>query len=249
MILDLRDQVAVVTGSTQGLGLEFARVLGGCGATVVLNGRRQDKLDEAVEILRLDGIEARGVCGDISTPGVIDELIEGALRTSGTLDVVVNNAAIARHSPIWDTSDDEWNEVMRINLTGVFLGVRAAARVMRQQSYGRIVNVTSSAGIDGSPIQAAYSAAKAGVIGLTKAAARQMAPYGVTVNAIAPAAATEMARPVLDDPVLRTQFESSIPMGRFADPAEVAKAILSFVGPLGTFTTGHVLLADGGKSM
>jgi 3-oxoacyl-[acyl-carrier protein] reductase len=246
---ELAGHTAIVTGASEGLGLSFARALACAGAIVYVNGRREEKVIEAVETLVDQGLTARGVPGDVGQRGVIDGIVEQVIADEGRLDVLVNNAGVIQPAPLWEMTDDQWDEVIRIDLTGVFYGVRAAARAMRTREYGRIINVTSMAGIQGSAAQANYGAAKAGVIGLTKSAARQLAAIGITVNALSPAAVTSMLLQFGLEAEVQEQARGMIPMQRFAQPEEIAPALVFLASPAAGYTTGHVFLVDGGLSM
>lgn len=245
----LDGHVALVTGSTDGIGRAIAAALARAGAYVYLNGRRADKLAETVAALSGEGLRASGKVGDVGERGFLEAFIDEIVNEQGALHILVNNAAVTHPARLAETTDEEWDDVLRVDLTGTFYGVRAAVRVMLPNGYGRIVNVTSTAGLDGSTIQTAYSAAKAGVIGLTKSVARQVAASGITVNAISPIAETAMAASIMPTDAARAAGLARIPMGRVAAPDEIAPAVVALASPQFSYTTGHVLLIDGGMSI
>lgn len=245
----LEGRTALVTGASYGLGAAFASALAASGATVAVTARSDAKLTAVVEEITSDGGSAISLPADVGQRGTMDRLVDEVVDRFGVLDILVNNAGISRPAMLWKMTDEQWDEVLAVNLTAVFEGVRAAARVMMPREYGRIVNVTSAAGIDGSPGQVNYGAAKAGVIGLTKSAARQLARYGITVNAVAPVAATPMTEVILQDEKLLAKTMTRIPLGRYAEPEEIAPSVVFLASDAASYTTGHVLLADGGMSM
>ena len=246
---DLTGKVAAVTGAGSGLGRGYAEALAAAGAFVVVNDVNDRTAAEAVaSIEKADG-KAMPFVADIAIPGKADEMVAAAISSFGSFDIIVNNAGITRPAMLWKMADEEWDAVIRVNLTGVFYGVRAAAKVMREQQSGRIINITSAAGIEGSIGQINYSAAKSGVIGITKSAARELARYSVTSNAVSPVAATEMTTKIRTDQKLLDKSLARLPMGRFAEPDEVAASIVFLASDAASYITGTVLLVDGGMSM
>jgi 3-oxoacyl-[acyl-carrier protein] reductase len=173
--------------------------------------------------------------------------LEYIVEKTGRLDVVVNNAGILRDRVVWKLSDEDWHAVLGVHLTGTFNMTRAAVPVMREQQYGRIVNVTSYTGLHGNVGQANYAAAKAGIIGFTRTTAKELAGFGITVNAISPNAATDMVASIPPDRL--AELQASIPMRRFADPAEVAPAVGFLASEQAGYITGVVLPVDGGLSI
>jgi 3-oxoacyl-[acyl-carrier protein] reductase len=245
----LQDRVAIVTGAGRGLGRAFAVALAQAGAAVVVNSFTEENTAGTVKEIEAAGGRAVGVSGDVGVPGFFDELVATSVDTFGTLDILVNNAGISKPAMVWKMTDEEWDDVLRVNLTSMFYGVRAASRVMMEKAYGRIVNVTSAGGIEGSPGQINYGSSKAGVIGLTKSAAKQLAKYGITVNAVAPVANTPMTEIIRDSPKYLEKTLARIPMGRMAETEEVAPSVVFLCSEAASYTTGMVMLADGGMSM
>jgi NAD(P)-dependent dehydrogenase (short-subunit alcohol dehydrogenase family) len=240
----LEAQTALVTGGARGIGLAIAERLLGEGARVALVDR--DPEVEAVAV-RL-GAGARGLVADVTVTTEVDRVVAAAHAWSDRLDVVVNNAGITgRSCPIRELGDDDWQQVIAVDLTSVFLVCRAAVRLMRPRRSGRIVNIASIAGKEGNPTLVPYSTAKAGVIGLTKALAKEVATQGILVHAVAPAViGTELLAQMTKETV--DMLVARIPMGRVGTPAEVAALVAWLASPECTFTTGAVHDLSGGRA-
>ncbi|MBT9252985.1 MAG: 3-oxoacyl-[acyl-carrier-protein] reductase [Brockia lithotrophica] len=244
--MELAERVALVTGASRGIGraiaLELAR--GGARVLVVYRGRR-DAAEAVVEEIRGLGSEAFAEQGDVARPEEAERLVSLALERFGRLDILVNNAGITRDNLLLRMKDEEWEEVLRTNLSGPFYLMRAAAKHMVRARRGRIVNIASVVGLVGNPGQTNYAAAKAGLIGLTKAAAKELASRGITVNAVAPGYIqtdmTESLPEAAKEALLRL-----IPTGRFGSPEDVARAVRFLAGDDAAYITGHVLVVDGG---
>jgi 3-oxoacyl-[acyl-carrier protein] reductase len=241
----LDGQTAIVTGAARGIGAAIAARLASDGARVMIAD-----IDEEAAIATADaiGAAALGHRLDVTEPVSWDGAVRTALERWGRIDALVNNAGIAgRSAPIWELGVDEWQQVLDIDLTGVFLGCQAVIPVMVEAGSGRIVNIASIAGKEGNPNAVPYSAAKAGVIGLTKAVAKEVATKGVLINAVAPA--------VIETPILEQVSEehirymtSRIPMGRIGKPEEVAALVAFLCSPDLTFSTGAVYDISGGRA-
>jgi len=244
--MELSGKVAFVTGASRGIGraiaLELAR--GGARVLVVYRGRR-DAAEAVVEEIQSLGSEAFAEQGDVAQSGEAERLVSLVLERFGSLDILVNNAGITRDNLLLRMKNEEWEEVLRTNLSGPFYLMRAAAKHMVRARYGRIVNIASVVGLVGNPGQANYAAAKAGLIGLTKSAAKELAGRGITVNAVAPGyIQTDMTEALPE--AAKEALLHLIPTGRFGSPEDVARAVRFLVGADAAYITGHVLVVDGG---
>ena len=244
----LAGRTAIVTGGSRGIGLAIARALAEDGASVVVSGRDAARLDAAVkEIESLSG-SALGVAADQSKREDCDRLMDAAKERFGRVDVVVNNAGITRDQLLVRMKDDDWDQVMDTNLRGVFLMTRAAAKSMMRQRSGRIINITSTAGAMGNPGQVNYSAAKAGVIGLTKAAARELAHWNILVNAVAPGLIeTDMTAVISAE--AREGLLQQVPLKRMGAAREVAEVVRFLAGDGAAYVTGQTIHVNGGLYM
>ncbi len=244
----LAGRIAVVTGGTRGIGLAIARALAEDGASVVVSGRDAARLESAVTELEGLGAAAVGVTADQSKREDCDRLVDAAKERFGRIDVLVNNAGITRDQLLVRMKDDEWDQVMDTNLRGVFLMTRAVAKSMMRQKSGRIVNITSTAGAMGNPGQVNYSAAKAGVIGLTKAAARELAHWNILVNAVAPGLIeTDMTAGLPD--AAREALLQQVPLKRIGAAREVAEVVRFLAADGAAYVTGQTIHVNGGLYM
>jgi 3-oxoacyl-[acyl-carrier protein] reductase len=244
----LAGQVAVVTGASRGIGRAVAIALAAAGAQVVVNyARSSTAADEVVAEIVTAGGSAVAIQADVSQADQVDGLINGTLEKFGRVDVLVNNAGITRDTLLLRMKLEDWQAVIDLNLTGVFLCTRAVAKIMLKQRSGRIINIASVAGQMGNPGQANYSAAKAGVIGFTKTVAKELASRGITANAVAPGfIETDMT----DDLGNTDEIRKFIPLGRFGQPEDIAGMVRFLAAdPAAAYITGQVFNVDGGMVM
>jgi 3-oxoacyl-[acyl-carrier protein] reductase len=244
-MFDLTGKTALVTGASGGIGGAIARALHGAGATVALSGTREGPLQELAASL---GDRAHVVPADLSKPEAAAALVKDAAAAMGSMDILVNNAGITRDNLFMRMSDDEWGQVMDVNLTSVFRLSRAALRGMMKARWGRIVTITSVVGSTGNPGQGNYAAAKAGLVGMSKSLAYEVASRGITVNCVAPGfIATPMTDSLTDDQ--KGKILSQIPAGRMGAPEEIAAAVLYLASPEAAYVTGATLHVNGGMAM
>ena len=243
----LAGHVALVTGASRGIGRSIAIALAADGGEVVVNyANSPDAADAVVAEIKAAGGQAWSHQANVADEEQVETMVKTVLETCGRLDVLVNNAGITRDGLLMRMKTADWQSVIDLNLTGVFLCTRAVSRSMLKARSGRIINITSVVGLMGNPGQANYSAAKAGVIGLTRSSAAEFASRGVTVNAVAPGfISTDMTKELDVTPIL-----ASIPLGRMGQPEEVASAVRFLAAdPAGAYMTGQVLQVDGGMVM
>ena len=243
----LEGQTAVVTGASRGIGKAIAISLAKEGAEVIVNySSSLENANKVVSEINSFGGKAYPLQADISNENSVNELIKTVLDKNNKIDVLVNNAGITKDGLLMRMKTDDWQKVLDLNLSGVFYCTRAVSRQMLKQKKGRIINITSVVGLMGNPGQANYSAAKAGVVGLTQSAAKEFASRGITVNAVAPGfISTDMTKDLNSEAIL-----SAIPLGRFGEPEDVAGTVKFLAAdPSAAYITGQTIQVDGGMVM
>ncbi len=247
--MQLAGKIAIVTGAAQGIGEAVARAFAREGACVCVADLAADRVEALASELTATGVEAIAARCDVSSRDDVDAMVAAAHKRFGRVDILVNNAGITRPAMLHKMTAAQWDEVVAVHLSGSFNCLQAVAPGMMERRSGRIINVTSTAGVLGTIGQINYSAAKAGIVGLTMSAARELAQYGITVNAIAPGAATPMTATIRTDERFREKYLARIPLGRWAAPAEIAPVFVFFASDGAGYVTGQVLAADGGMTI
>lgn len=245
----LQDKIALVTGASRGIGRAIALSLARAGAKVFINYQGNEKAALETQTL-LEEIGGAGeiIKADVSSADEVNKMVKNIIDKHQHLDILVNNAGITRDALIMRMKDEEWHKVIDTNLTGVFNCIKAVTRPMMKQRSGKVVNISSVVGINGNAGQINYSAAKAGVIGITKSAAKELASRGIMVNAVAPGYIGTDMTDNLDEKVIES-IVSHIPLGRVGNPEDVARLVLFLAGPNADYITGQVISVDGGMNM
>lgn len=247
--MSLKGNVALVTGGSRGIGRAVCLELARQGAAVAVNyAGNSAAAEETVEQCRALGVEAEAFRADVADPAACDALVAAVKERFGRLDILVNNAGIARDGLLMTAKEEDFSQTLDTNLKGAYFCTKAAAKVMLRQKYGRIVCLSSVVGLRGNPGQTAYAASKAGVIGLVKAAAKELAGRDITVNAVAPGFIETDMTAVLPEKA-KAAILGTIPKGRPGSPEEVARAVAFFAGPECAYITGQVLCVDGGMAV
>lgn len=244
-MFNLTGKTALVTGATGGIGAEIARALHGAGAHVVLSGTREAVLSDLAGEL---GARASVVAANLSDPAAVDGLVAAAEAAAGQVDILVANAGITRDGLLLRMKDEDWEQVLKVNLESYFRLSRAALRGMMKRRFGRIIGITSVVGVMGNPGQANYAASKAGMIGFSKSLAQEVATRGVTVNCVAPGFIESPMTDALTD-AQKTQILGTIPAGRLGSGADVASACLYLASDEAAYMTGQTLHVNGGMAM
>jgi NAD(P)-dependent dehydrogenase (short-subunit alcohol dehydrogenase family) len=246
-MFNLEGKVALITGGSKGLGLEMARTLAKAGSDLAITSRNRDEIETAAAELREQtGRRVVAIQADAGLAADVDGMVERTVAELGQLDILVNNAGINRHSFVHEQPEEDWNEVLRIDLDGPMLCTRAATRHMIPRRTGRIINISSIFGLVGYMKRGAYCASKGALVNLTRCYAVELAPHQVTVNCICPGPFdTPMTARLVQGPV-REDFTSKIPLGRWGRPEELAAAVLYLASDEAAFTTGAILAVDGG---
>ncbi len=249
MHITLSGRVALVTGSTRGIGRAIAQQLAASGATVVVTGRDEARaIEVAAEIAGETGATVRGMGVDISDAAQAAAVVDRVEKELGKLDILVNNAGLTRDNLIMRLKDEDWDAVLNANLRGAFVTCRAASRGMMKRRWGRIINIASVVGIIGNKGQSNYAASKAGLIGLTKSIAKELASRNVLANVIAPGfVETDMTAAMT--PEAKATLSSGIPLERLGTPQDIAGMVTVLASDLGAYITGQVIVVDGGLVM
>jgi 3-oxoacyl-[acyl-carrier protein] reductase len=243
--IDLSGKTALVTGSTRGIGRAIADTLAGAGARVAVVGRDASRAEEVATAL---GGGAAGFACDVADIASVTALVESVEKAFGQIDILVNNAGLTRDNILFRLKDDDWDAVLDANLRGAFVAIRAASRGMMKRRWGRIINIASVVGITGNKGQSNYAASKAGLIGLTKSVAKELASRNILINAVAPGfIETDMTAAMTAE--ARSALAAQIPLERLGKPADVAATVAFLASEHASYITGQVLVVDGGLVM
>ena len=245
----LEGKVALVTGASRGIGREIALELAREGASVAVNyAGSESKALEVVDEIKAMGRDAFAIQADVSNSESVTDMTKETIERFGKVDILVNNAGITKDNLLMRMKESEWDDVININLKGVFLCTKAVTRQMMKQRSGRIINISSIVGVSGNPGQANYVAAKSGVIGLTKTTAKELSSRGITVNAVAPGFITTDMTDKLNEDV-KTEMLKQIPLARLGEPKDIARTVVFLASEDSAYMTGQTLHVDGGMVM
>jgi 3-oxoacyl-[acyl-carrier protein] reductase len=243
--MNLTDKVAIVTGAGRGIGRAIALKLAGVGAAVVVSDILEEEMKAVAKEIKDAGGQSLAALADVSSSADVSRMVEETIKAYGRIDILINNAGIARDQLLVRMSEEDWDKVLDVDLKSVFLCTKAVLRYMLKNRWGRIISLSSIAGLVGNPGQANYSSAKAGIIGFTRTVASEVGSHGITVNAIAPGfIETEMTKKIKEEQ--RQEIKKHIPLDRFGTPQDVAEAVAFLASEEAGYITGQVLSVNGG---
>ena len=245
----LEEKVAIITGAGRGIGKAVAIRFAKEGANIVIAEMDLEPANEVVEAIKVSGRQAIAIKTDVGNSEEVDKMVQSAISAFGKIDILVNNAGVSMPAMLHKMSHEQWDSVLNSHLKGTFNCIRSVVNHMIERKTGKIINVVSAAGVKGTIGQINYSAAKAGIIGITKSAARELGRHGINVNAIAPSAITRMTEKVYTDPKFKDKYLEAKAIKRFAEAEEMAPAFVFFASDDANFITGQVLVADGGATI
>ena len=247
-MIDLSDKIALVTGASRGIGQSISMILAQNGAHVVCVSRNINDVQSVADKITHQRFNASAASCDISDSNNVTELVKDIIEKHGRIDILINNAGITRDNLLMRMSEDDWNEVVNVNLKAAFTAIKAASRSMIKQRSGRIINISSVVGLIGNAGQVNYAASKAGLIGMTKSVAREFASRGITANCIAPGyVETQMTNKLTDE--VKSSLNEQIPLGRIGNVEDIAYAVAFLASDEASYITGQTLAVDGGIVM